>query len=203
MGHMIDSDRASTGMKALKDHWHKHYSTLPRGNRWTEEIRVDCNKTALNAINFAGDLDAAARGIDKRWSAHERAGVYRDVKPTLDTLNSMGLSLGILSQTKMTSGQLREELESFNIAEYFPVVLTSEDSGYDKPDPRFFQMGSEMMGLKNTQLLYVGNRYHEDALGARSAGITPVLVERRPRHRLRDCHSITDLLSLPSLLKGR
>lgn len=201
LGFSIDGGTALNGIKARKEYWKRRYASLPRGSRWTEEIRLDCNKTALEAMGFNRDLDVTARGVDQRWTIHERAGIYDDVKPTLENLDSMGIGLGIVSQTRMTSRQLSEELDSYQIARYFSVVLTSEDAGFDKPDPRLFQMGSRMIGLKNTELWYVGNKYHDDALGARSAGITPVLVERRPGHKPRDCISVTTLLSLPSMLK--
>jgi len=82
------------------------------------------------------------------------------------------------------------------------IVLTSEDVGYDKPNPKFFEKGCELVHLKNSELWYVGNRYHEDVVGARNAGITPVFVERGGhRHRSRDCLAVTNLLSLPRILK--
>src|SRR6266568_6037824 len=133
----------------------------------------------------------------------ERQGPYEDVKPTLRILDKMGLKLGVLSQNRMTGSQLKEDLETRLIAGYFSAVLTSEDIGYDKPDPRFFEIGSNMMRLKKSELWYVGNRYHEDVVGARNAGITPVLVERGRRHRSRDCLAVTGLLALPPMLKGR
>lgn len=201
LGHRIDDSTALKGVEALKGRWHGRYLSPPRGKRWTEEIRLDCYKTALEAIGFTGDLDRTAREVDNLWNTHERAGLYDDVKPTLESLNGMGITTGVLSQTKMTGLQLKDELESYQIARHFSVVLTSEDVGFDKPDPRFFQTGSSRIGLKNTELWYVGNRYHEDALGARNAGITPVLVERRPRHKSRDCISVHTLLSLSSMLR--
>jgi HAD superfamily hydrolase (TIGR01549 family) len=202
LGHKIDSTTASKGAEAIKEHWHKRFAILPRGHRWTREIRLECEKTGLSAVGFTGDLDVAARIIDDRWASYENQGLYNDVKPALKDLTEMGLRLGVLSQTKMTSHQLKEELKVFLIAEYFPIVLTSEDAGYDKPDPRFFRLGANMTGFKDTELLYIGNRYHEDVVGARNAGITPVLIERKPRHKSRDCISVNGLLSLPSMLRG-
>ncbi len=124
------------------------------------------------------------------------------MKPALRILDKMGLKLGVLSQNRMTGSQLKEDLETHLIAGYFSAVLTSEDIGYDKPDPRFFEIGSNMLRLKNSELWYVGNRYHEDVVGARNAGITPVLVERGRRHRSRDCLAVAGLLALPPMLKG-
>jgi HAD superfamily hydrolase (TIGR01549 family) len=201
LGHEIDADDAVKGMEAFTQHWHKYYAGLPRGKRWTGKIRLDCDKAILQAIGFSRDLDALAREIAQRWDLCERRELYEDVKPALEILDKMGLKLGVLSQNTMTGRQLNEDLKTRLIAGYFSVVLTSEDTGYDKPDPRFFDIGVKMIKLKNTELWYVGNRYHEDVIGARDAGITPVLVERGRRHRTRDCLAVTGLLSLPSLLK--
>ncbi len=201
LGHEIDAGDALKGMEAFTQHWHKHYSGLPRGERWTEKIRLDCDKAILQAIGLGRDQDALAREVAQRWDLCERQGPYEDVKPTLEILEKMGLKLGVLSQNPMTGRQLNKDLKTRLIATFFSVVLTSEDAGYDKPDPRFFEIGCKMIKLKNTELWYVGNRYHEDVVGARNAGITPVLVERGRRHRPRDCLAVTSLLSLPSLLK--
>ena len=146
-------------------------------------------------------MDRLASDVASRWASHEREGLYDDVRPALEMLSAMRLRLGVLSQNRMTGSELKDVLEALAISRYFTVVLTSEDIECDKPDTRFFSIGSKMIGLENTELWYVGNRYHEDVLGARNAGITPVLVERRPRHKTRDCISVASLLSLPSLLK--
>ena len=67
--------------------------------------------------------------------------------------------------------------------------------------PEIFGMVSIAFKLGKTEFSYVGNRYHEDVIGARNAGITLVLVERGRRHKTRDCLAVTGLLSLPSMLK--
>ncbi|HVH15548.1 MAG TPA: HAD family hydrolase [Candidatus Angelobacter sp.] len=202
LGHEKDGSNASRGKDAFKEYWHKNYEGFPRGQRWTEEIRAHCARAALSAIGVNGDTDRLAREIARRWPSQERKGLYDDVKPALGILNEMGFRLGVLSQNRMTGNELKNDLETLFISRYFTVVITSEDIGCDKPDLRFFTIGSDLFGLPEEELCYVGNRYHEDVLGARSAGITPVLVERRPRHRSRDCISVPSLLSLPALLKA-
>jgi putative hydrolase of the HAD superfamily len=202
LGREVDASDVARGMEAFKQHWQSHYEMLPRGGRWTSEIRLDCNRAALEAIGFSQDLEGLAGEITRRWATHERHGPYDDVRPALKGLDEMGLKLGVLSQNIMTGTQLKDDLDSRGIGKYFPIILTSEDVGYDKPDPKFFEKGCELARLKNSELWYVGNRYHEDVVGARNAGITPVLVERGGhRHISRDCLAVTDLLSLPSILK--
>ena len=102
LGHEIDAGDALKGMEAFTQHWHKHYSGLPRGERWTEKIRLDCDKAILQAIGLSRDQDALAREVAQRWDLCERQGPYEDVKPTLEILEKMGLKLGVLSQNPMT-----------------------------------------------------------------------------------------------------
>ncbi|KAF2960177.1 MULTISPECIES: YjjG family noncanonical pyrimidine nucleotidase [unclassified Thermotoga] len=58
---------------------------------------------------------------------------------------------------------------------FFDFVLTSEEAGVEKPDPRIFWMALERMKLKKEEVLYVGDDLNSDLEGARSTGIDFVL----------------------------
>jgi HAD superfamily hydrolase (TIGR01458 family) len=45
-----------------------------------------------------------------------------------------------------------------------------------KPNPYNFSLALDSMGLKNNQVIVVGDRVHTDVLGARNAGLRSVLV---------------------------
>lgn len=199
LGREVDAGKASEAVAAMGELWHRLYEERPRGQRWSFEIRVHCADAGLSAIGIAED-STLARQVAEKWESHEVEGPYSDVIPTLKVLAEMKLRLGVLSQTRMLGPQLKEKLDSMGIGMYLGGILTSEDAGYDKPDPRLFHAGAEMIGLGKSELWYVGNRYHEDVVGARDAGITPVLVERRARSKSRDCMSVPSLTALPSLL---
>jgi len=198
----VDSRKLSRGFGAFAERWDRRYKDFPRGRRWTEEIRVDCDRASLRAIGFKKNLDTLAREVTRRWYSYERRVLFRDVKPTLRVLKRMELRLGIVSQNPMTGRRLRREVRALGIAEYFRIIMTSEDTKYDKPDPRLFEEASKRIRLEPAELCFVGNSYANDVLGARSAGIAPVLLDRERREESRDCLVITSLLSLPSLLRG-
>ena len=162
---------------------------------------VDCDRASLRALGFKENVDTLAREVTRRWLPYEERALFKDVRPTLRALKKMGLRLGIVSQNPVTGRRLRREVGAQGIAEYFRIIMTSEDTKYDKPDPRLFEEASRRIRLEPAELCFVGNSYANDVLGARGAGIAPVLLDRERREESRDCLVIASLLSLPSMLK--
>lgn len=65
--------------------------------------------------------------------------------------------------------------KKLGLERFFEFVLTSEEVGVEKPDPRIFWIALERMGLKKEDALYVGDDPASDLEGARNAGIDFVL----------------------------
>jgi putative hydrolase of the HAD superfamily len=73
--------------------------------------------------------------------------------------------------------------------------------GVAKPDRRLFEAALELAGVSAAEALHVGDSYEEDVVGARAAGIEPVLLRRRlpgsePESQIRDVRVITTLSNL-------
>lgn len=200
LGHAFDIEAVSRAERSFRTHWETQYSKLPRGKRWTEPVRVDCNRAALRELRLKGNLDQLAADMTRDWPAFCRPHLFDDVKPVLNTLAGLRLKMGVLSQNPQSSSQLRAELEALGIGKYFSVVLTSEDAGYDKPDPRLYRCASELVELEVSDLCHVGNDYDHDVIGARDAGIIPILLDREVQRNLRDCLVIRSLQEIPNLL---
>lgn len=63
--------------------------------------------------------------------------------------------------------------------DYFDATPFSDEIGYGKPDPRIFLMAAEMLGLKPSSILHVGDNLENDVRGAQSAGMkTTILFSR-------------------------
>jgi len=71
-------------------------------------------------------------------------------------------------------------LETFELADRFDAVTTSEAVGVTKPNPRMFETAIEAGELDPARTLYVGDRYEHDMVGGRRAGFRTVAfgVER-------------------------
>src|SRR5205814_8980696 len=118
--------------------------------------------------------------------------------PVLSLLKGKGLTLGVISNM---GRDLPSVLEELGLAAYLQVVVASGEVGVSKPDPRIFQITLERAGVSADDALYVGDLYDSDVLGARGAGITPVLLDRYglfPQYQ--DCLRIGGLAGLPALL---
>jgi HAD superfamily hydrolase (TIGR01549 family) len=122
---------------------------------------------------------------------------YAETVAVLDGLQELGYRLGIISNW---SWNLRERVVQAGLDGYFEVVWASAYAGCNKPHPCIFEQVLEQMELAPDRALYVGDSYHHDVRGARSASLDPVLVVRDGDTRDYDCPVIPDLSALPSLL---
>jgi len=106
---------------------------------------------------------------DHLWT-HIQEGTVRAIV----RMREMGYRLGVVSNA---DGRVAALLHRLGIAELVEFVIDSHVVGVSKPDPRIFRMGAERLGLEPGQCLYVGDLYVIDVLGARAAGLQPLLLD--------------------------
>jgi len=75
-------------------------------------------------------------------------------------------------------------------------AANSEQLGAEKPERACFDAFLERNALDAAQVVYVGNEYLADVVGAREAGLTPILVDRGNRLPYADCLRVQSLLDL-------
>ncbi len=90
----------------------------------------------------------------------------------LDTLDKKGFKLGVFSDYPV-----HDKLKALNMSDYFSVAVSASDpevSGF-KPNTTGFHVSAQKMGLKHSEIVYVGDRPEVDGIGAFNAGI-PVII---------------------------
>ncbi|MEW5701288.1 MAG: HAD family hydrolase [Candidatus Zixiibacteriota bacterium] len=131
--------------------------------------------------------------------------VYPDAEATLAELKSRGYRLGLLSNTCFRARDHREELQHFGIWPHLDAAVFTSTGVFRKPHPEPFRLVAHRLRVSARRCLYVGDRQHEDAIGATHAGMTAVLV-RRPRRAYEPgatrCVEIAELRELPARLAG-
>lgn len=136
-------------------------------------------------------MPALGQAIRQR---HEEGRLWvRPVEGTremLEGLRSAGLRLGVISNA---DGRVAEYLETAGLAECFEVIIDSAIVGVEKPDPRIFEIACERMDVAPDEVIYVGDTYEVDVVGARAAGIRAVLLVDEPREDVACIAAITDL----------
>lgn len=119
------------------------------------------------------DLDMKYEELIKRYP--HKIVVYPDVPPVLEWLKEKGYLLGVV-----TSGPeyQRLKLEVTGLSKYFDVVVTREDVGEIKPNPKIFLYALEKLGVKPTEAIMVGDSLWQDIYGGKNVGMTTVWINR-------------------------
>jgi putative hydrolase of the HAD superfamily len=103
------------------------------------------------------------------------AKVEPDIKDTLSALRRMGLKLGILSNTFISTGSLDKHLAELGILNFFPYRLYSYQFEFRKPDKRIFEAAIAKMAEPAEGILFVGDRLDKDIRPALKAGMQAAL----------------------------
>lgn len=99
------------------------------------------------------------------------------------------------------NGRLHVLLERVGLREFFDVIVDSFVEGVEKPDPRLFEIALDRAGARPETALHVGDIYHVDVIGARAAGMTPLLLDPCNLYAGADCARLKSLSELPAHLK--
>ncbi len=136
----------------------------------------------------------AADSLVQMWSR-----VDDETPSALVRLQERGYRMAVLSNADGTMTRL---LETVGLARHFEFVLDSGDTAWEKPDPRIFHECASRLEVEPAESLYVGDLYHVDVVGARSAGMNAVLLDPMDRQN-HDVDRIPTVAHLPDYLARR
>ncbi len=165
-----------------------------------EYVRI--NRLILSNAGIHSDQADLAHLIDEKWSGYSSTvgrEAFSDVVPCLDRLHELRLRMGVVSNID-SKEELRKGIADLGIEDYFYSMVASGEVGYVKPQPEIFQIASKELELPPANLARVGDLYATDVLGAKSAGMTGILLDREDRLPSVGCGRILSLEELPSLI---
>ena len=123
--------------------------------------------------------------------------VPEDGIATLTTLKDAGYQLGIITNRRST---IADELDELALTDFFPHVIVSGQVGVQKPDPAIFHHAISLVDCAPENCIYIGDNYFADVIGARNAGIQPILIDPDGFFPEADCPVIQKLSDLLPLL---
>lgn len=124
--------------------------------------------------------------------------IPEDVIPTLVKLQEAGLTLGLLTnRTAPADGYLA----SVGLADHLEFYISAGQVGVWKPEPEIFYYCMGVARSLPGQTIYVGDNYYADIIGARNAGITPILIDRDRIFPDADCRVIYEIGDLLNVLQ--
>jgi putative hydrolase of the HAD superfamily len=168
-------------------------SDLVRGWRVFGRVFARAGVTDATAIDAAiGDLQAYHAEFNL-WET-----VPADVVPALRRMRAMGCKLVVVSNA---NGRMRVALDRVGIGPHVDLVLDSFEERVEKPDPRIFQLALERIGSSIDTTVHVGDLFHTDVVGARAAGLRPILLDRGNLYGDYDCERIASLAELADAIE--
>jgi putative hydrolase of the HAD superfamily len=131
---------------------------------------------ALDALGVPADEIPAIVAALRAHNAEECLWrvVEADTADVLAELTARGYTLGVISNA---DGRIEADLARLGLRRHFATVVDSHVVGVEKPDRRIFELALARLGVPPTAALYVGDVFAIDVLGARGAGLTPVLMD--------------------------
>lgn len=103
-------------------------------------------------------------------------GQFDDVAHCLDRFRVDGAPVALLSNAD--GPYQRRKLTAAGLADFIDGAVFSGDVGMSKPDPGIFLAGARSLGLPPERVIYVGDRWATDALGALAAGLAAIWLNR-------------------------
>ncbi len=114
----------------------------------------------------------------------------------IQEIRRRGYVVGVVSNA---DGSVERLLNEQGFSGHFDFVLDSARVGVQKPDPRIFRLACERAGVPPSLAVYVGDVPGVDVLGARRAGLIPVLMDPGDAFTEVQClrvHDITEFLGM-------
>ena len=101
--------------------------------------------------------------------------IFDDTLSTLKELDDRGLILGLISNVVQDMEPTYTEL---GLQPYLDFKVTSAEVGHDKPNPEIFQAALNKAQVNPEEVVYIGDQYDIDVVGARGVGMKALLIDR-------------------------
>lgn len=164
---------------------------------------ADFWQVTSDALDYALDtLGIAEAGLRERlMGLYRRLGTFPEVPETLRRLKERGFTTAILSNG--TPEMLASAVDHAGIGPLLDAVLSVEEAGVYKPDPRVYRLAVERLGVPAGAIAFQSSNSW-DAHAASAFGMRVVWCNRYGQRRERlpgmPDHEIRTLAELPALL---
>jgi putative hydrolase of the HAD superfamily len=146
----------------------------------------------MRALRCEGEpLDRVRAAL---WQRHQTGQLWTSVED-----GTAALLARLRRVVSNADGRVAMAIEHAGLAPYLDVIVDSGIFGIEKPDPRIFLHACAQLGVEPGHAMFVGDVYEIDVVGAREAGLSPVLISGDGQLG-RDCPVIRTLDELPGLL---
>jgi putative hydrolase of the HAD superfamily len=163
-----------------------------------EQLRYDRFRQAFHKFGITDDVLTTNFSDDYVNSAPYKTNLFPHAVETLEYLKEK-YTLHIVTNGFEEVQYLK--MKNSNIDHYFSKIITSERSGYKKPDKRMFEFSLSEAKANAGVSIMIGDSLEADILGARGAGINQVYFNPKEIvHKENVTHEIRSLKELVQIL---
>lgn len=153
------------------DEHHPFIST----DEWWSKLDPTLERAAVAGGASATDSRQIAADTRSRFLDPASWHVYADTHDALQLANECGWENAILSNHVP---ELRDIIENLKLSHWFTNIITSANTGWEKPNPRAFEAADNILN-KPSKLVMIGDSEHADYLGALNFGIPALKIQRK------------------------
>lgn len=165
----------------------KKYSSVKiKNERQRYYFYYDYNKHLCDALGISNYFEKLSPILFSIFKTRQKWKLVKDVKFVLQELFRQKIILSVVANWDQS---LSFEAERLGIKKYFASIIASQEVGFEKPDARIFDYALNKLSLsaRDNYILYLGNEYETDIMGARRVGLVPVLIDRYGYYPHADC----------------
>ncbi len=183
--HALEEVGATYYEECIQKHW-------PSGD--VRELWLDHDGQVLVRLGVEKDLRTYTERVVDFFLQPDACRLYPEAVEVLQALAERGVKLGIITGRPLAD----PDLERLGIIHYFNPIFDAFKARSSKDQGRMFHLAAEAAAGRSAW--HVGDSYAGDVLGARSAGLRPILIDRRGVHDGVDCPKVTDLREVLGLV---
>lgn len=213
------------GLKPMWETYYKEACSFEKISAYGEELfehMQEAHKKGLEYAFIKDELPLYASkygGASIEMTAKEEADFLmrcndmecmEHVPEALTELENRKVPMYVLSNSGFTGEALLVVLERLGMGRFFKKLWSSADYGRIKPDRGFFEMAiqavlQENPGEKRESILFVGDTYRSDVVGANGAGLDVVWLNSKgkPNTEKLPIYNIADMSELLECVKDR
>jgi putative hydrolase of the HAD superfamily len=182
MGRALEETAMTLSRRGIIPYKHAFCAAYREVDQGTQGCAVSHLYSSLDVVRRAcraSGLEPSARLVGG-FLARYRQAVRNGIRPKpglvdfFRWLRNRRYRIGVV--TDGTTVEQIEQLFRLGVLDFVDVMVTSEEIGLEKPDPRVFAAAASRLGLAYDRILMAGDSLERDIAGAQRAGMASVLV---------------------------
>lgn len=183
----IELSRANVRLAYRIVDFNNKYSSLKLSNsKDRDHFYHYYNQQICTALGISSHFSKLNPVLKKNFKTYTKWKLVKGSRFVLGKLSRYPIPLAIVANWNKNIISLTKKL---GINKFFKSIIASENVGVEKPNPEIFYHTLAELSLSkgNGCILYIGNEYESDVIGARMAGLVPVLIDTSKNYLHADC----------------